>query len=178
MSRSRRRDPELVDLVREGSAEALGELYARHGDALMAVALRLTGSSADAEDVVHDVFLGLPEALRRYEERGTFESWLRQLAARVALTRLRSISRQQEVSLGQLPLIATSPSANSLGDGVALAGAIAALRPALRAVFVLKVVEGYPHAQIAEMLGISVGASEVRLVRAIKSLRRILGGSR
>ncbi|MDQ6886713.1 MAG: sigma-70 family RNA polymerase sigma factor [Gemmatimonadota bacterium] len=178
MTRSPRRDPELVELARAGSPEALGELYARHGNAVMAVAYRLTGSAADAEDVVHDVFLGLPEGLARYEERGTFESWLRQLAARVALTRLRSVSRQREVPLGQLPLIANAPSAESLGDRVALAAAVASLPPALRVVFVLKVIEGYPHARIAEILDISVGASEVRLVRAIKTLRRTLGGSR
>ena len=50
--------------------------------ALLALARRLAGSAADAEDVVHDVFLGLPEALRRYEERGSLESWLKRVTAR------------------------------------------------------------------------------------------------
>jgi DNA-directed RNA polymerase specialized sigma24 family protein len=41
-------------------------------------------------------------------------------------------------------------------------------------VFVLKEIEGYSHAQVAELLGISVGASEVRLCRAVKALRDTL----
>jgi hypothetical protein len=54
----------LVAQARDGNADALSALYARHGQALMSLAYRLTGSRADAEDVLHDVFLGLPEALR------------------------------------------------------------------------------------------------------------------
>src|SRR5690349_3558618 len=88
----------LVARARKGGADALSELYSRFGNALMAVAYRLTGSRDDAEDVLHDVFLGLPEALARYEERGSLESWLKRVTARVALTRLRSRGRLREVS--------------------------------------------------------------------------------
>src|SRR5437762_2824611 len=80
---------ELVASAREGGGDALAELYARYGTGLMALAYRLTGSRADAEDVLHDVFLGLPEALHAYDERGAFESWLKRITARVALTRLK-----------------------------------------------------------------------------------------
>src|SRR6185436_9776510 len=88
---------ELVVRAREGDAGALSELYARHGQTLMALAYRITGSRDDAEDVLQDVFLGLPEALRRYEERGTFESWLKRTTARVALSRVRRRERAREV---------------------------------------------------------------------------------
>src|SRR5207249_1720052 len=63
------------------------------------LAYRLTGTREDAEDVVHDVFVGLPEALLRYEERGRLESWLKRVAARVALMRLRQRGRRREVPL-------------------------------------------------------------------------------
>src|SRR5437868_11286758 len=89
---------QLVERARDGNADALSDLYARYGNALMAVAFRLMGSRADAEDVLHDVFLGLPEALRRYDERGALEAWLKRVTARVALTRLRSRGRAREVS--------------------------------------------------------------------------------
>ncbi len=46
----------------------------------------------------------------------------------------------------------------------------------LRAVLVLKEIEGYAHAEIAELLGISEGASRVRLTRALKMLREELVG--
>jgi RNA polymerase sigma-70 factor (ECF subfamily) len=55
--------------------------------------------------------------------------------------------------------------------------AIAALPETLRHVLVLRVMLDLPHAEIAALLGISVGTSEVRLHRAIKQLRASVGGS-
>jgi RNA polymerase sigma-70 factor (ECF subfamily) len=140
----------------------------------MGIAYHLTGSAADAEDVLHDVFLGLPEALRRYDERGRLAAWLGQLTARVALTRMRRLARSREVPLGETREGLRS-SAGSLDDRIGLAAALHALPDALRLVFVLKVIEGHSHAEIASMLGITPGASEVRLVRAVKKLRILLG---
>src|SRR5688500_10204249 len=92
-------EPDLVARARHGDPDALGAIYAAHGRALMALAYRLLRSAHDAEDVLHDVFLGLPEALRRYEERGGLGSWLKRVTARVALNRLRSRARSREVDL-------------------------------------------------------------------------------
>jgi DNA-directed RNA polymerase specialized sigma24 family protein len=81
-------DSEPADLVhraRLGDSEALGALYDAFGAGLYRLAYRLTGSREDAEDTVHDVFVGLPEALDRYEERGRLGAWLRRVTARVAL---------------------------------------------------------------------------------------------
>ncbi|MEP6690753.1 MAG: sigma-70 family RNA polymerase sigma factor [Gemmatimonadaceae bacterium] len=166
----------LIQRARAGSPDALGELYALYAPRVMAVAFRLTASVHDAEDVLHDVFLGLPEALARsYEEGGRFDAWLRQLAARTALTRLRASGRRREVAIAS-DVAAPAPGAERLGDRVALARALAQLPDSLRTVFVLKSVEGYTHAEVAAMLGITEGASEVRLVRAVKRLRELLGG--
>src|SRR5258708_9275065 len=85
--------------ARAGSPNALSALYLEHGVALFRLAHRLVGAREDAEDVVHDVFVGLPEALGRYEERGSFGGWLKRVTARVALMRLRSGKRRREVGL-------------------------------------------------------------------------------
>jgi len=75
--------------VAGGDLAALGGLYDRYAGILLAVAYRLLMSKDDAEDVVHDVFVGLPEAFRRYEERGALAGWLKRVTVRVALSRLR-----------------------------------------------------------------------------------------
>ena len=69
--------PEWLAELRAGSPRAITACYREHASALLTLAMRLTGERADAEDVVQDVFVGLPEALRRYEERGLFAAWLR-----------------------------------------------------------------------------------------------------
>jgi len=139
----------------------------------MALAYRLTGSAEDAEDVLHDVFLGLPEALRHYEERGSVESWLKRVTARVALTKLASATTRRESASRDFSSIAVSAS-SGIDDDWLVKRAIDALPPTLRAVFVLKEIEGYSHAEIASLLGISAGNSEVRLHRAVKELRQRL----
>lgn len=154
--------------------DALGELYNRHGRALFRLAYRLTGSREDAEDVVHDVFVGLPEALERYEERGRLEAWLKRITARVALTRLRSRRRRAEV---RLEAEAAAHGSGSRGDTLELQAAVDTLPMSLRSVLVLKEIEGYSHAEIGQMLGISAIASRVRLFRALARLRRIWEGN-
>lgn len=165
----------LIDAVRAGTPEALAALYREHGSALYRLAYRLTGTREDAEDVVHDVFVGLPEALAQYEERGKFTSWLKRVTARVALSRLRNRKRRREVSL-DLGDQGPSPSANP--DTVALELAVSGLPDRLRAVVMLREVEGYSHREVAELLGISVGASRVRAARGLARLRRALENDR
>jgi RNA polymerase sigma-70 factor (ECF subfamily) len=156
--------PELQD------PDALAALYARYAPVMMRVAYHLTGSRADAEDVLHDVFLGLPDALRRYEERGRLEAWLVRLTARAALTRGRRRRRAAETPIDNKAIPRASPDV----ERVDIQSALGALPSSLRAVVVLKEIEGYAHAEIAKILGISLGASEVRLCRAMKRLREAL----
>lgn len=149
--------------------DTIAELYRRHADALLAVAYRLLMSRADAEDVVHDLFVGLPEALRKYQERGRMESWLKRIVVRMALSRLR---RKRGVALDESTPLAVVPA--DPVNRVAIQRALAKLSLPLRAVLVLKEIDGFSHAEIASLLGISVGASEVRLHRALLRLRALL----
>ena len=164
-------EAEIVAETRAGSPAALALVYEEHAGRMLAVAYRLLGSRDDAEDVVHDVFVGLPEALRRYEERGSFAAWLRKITARVALARLRESNARPAVDLDGAQVAALTQSSDA---SLTLERALRELSPGLRAVVVLKEIEGFSHAEIAAMLDISVGASEVRLHRALHALRATL----
>jgi len=165
---------DLIARARAGHAEALEAIYVQHGVVLMRLAYHLTGSAADAEDVLHDVFLGLPEALTRYEERGLFSAWLRRVTTRVALDRIRSARRRREIPLDGAHEPAMASSERAVAHRSELERALATLPVALRVVFVLKEIDGQSHAEIAGTLGIRVGTSEVRLHRACEKLRRYL----
>src|SRR5690349_2679045 len=132
-----RPEVELIASTRRGDTDALGQLYTRHASAVLTVAFRLLASQADAEDVLHDVFVGLPEALRPYEERGTFAAWLKQLAIRVALMRLRS-ERTENTALRAEPRIRREP---DIHTALTVREALGALPPSLRAVVALKEIE-------------------------------------
>ena len=166
-------DPDLIPRVRRGDPAALTAIYRAFGGELLALARRLTGSDADAEDVLHDLIVGLPEAMRSYDERGKLRAWLKQVVVRMCLMRLRAARRRRETgldTLGQLPAQAASP-----GDvTAAIELALRELSAPIRAVIVLRFVEGFSHREIAESLGISINASEARLSRGIVALRRRL----
>lgn len=155
--------------ARTGDASALAELYRRFAPSLMAVAYRLLASREAAEDVLHDVFVGLPEALRKYEERGRLGAWLKRVTVRVALSALRHEQTASRLGAVHWPSPVRDPHAT-----MTLEAAVAALPDSLRAVLVLKEIEGFSHAEIAAMLGITKGASEVRLHRALAALRTML----
>lgn len=165
-------DAALIEEIRKGDTDALGALYERHAGLLLAVAFRLLQSVADAEDVVHDVFVGLPEALRRYQERGALVPWLRKITARVALAKTREANRHESVSLADAGELEQRQ--RDIHGVITLEQAMQQLSPSLRAVLVLKEIEGFSHAEVAALLEISVGASEVRLHRAVQALRSLL----
>ena len=77
-----------------GSPGALTRLFELHSAQVHRVAYRLTMSADDAEDVVQDVFIGLPEALAAYGGHGGFSAWIRRVTVRTALMRMRAGRRR------------------------------------------------------------------------------------
>jgi len=172
-------DARLAVRVRQGSVEALGELYERHASDLYRAAYRVLGVTTDAEDVVHDVFVGLPGALTKYEERGNFRGWLRTVVLRAALMVRRRRARTVTSDAASLDLMSRQVEEGS-GEAdatsrIAMERAIEALSEPLRMVFLLREGEGYSHREIGTLLGISSTASAIRLHRAWKELRKRLG---
>ncbi len=163
-------DSALAARLRRDDADALDELYRRHAAGLLRLAAVLVDE--DAEDVVQDVFVGLAMALRTYEERGAFVAWIRGVTVRTALARRRRDLRRRETALD--PDVGRTLDVDP-SDRAALQDALRRLPDEQRAVFVLKLVEGYSHAEIAALLDIRPGTSEVRLFRAIRRLRSLLG---
>ena len=158
-------------------AEALSVIYRSYGGMLLTVLRQLVGSQADAEDVLHDVFTRLPWMITLYREH-SFGGWLRQVAVRVALTRLRSERRRRESTLADVTSLADDKANTSDFDALQqrdlVRGAIERLTEPLRQVVVLRVFFEFSHQQIGDALGISPTASEVRMCRALKQLRMLL----
>ena len=171
-------DEQLAASVRSGDDGALARVFQRHAASIHRLAWRITGTREDADDVVQDVFLGLRSALQRYKERESLDGWLRRVAARRALMLLRTTSRN---AARESAAAAAPPSAREderLVAQLALRDAVATLPEPLRQVFVLGDVEGFSHAEIAELLGITPMASRTRRYRAVALLQTALRTSR
>lgn len=171
---STRSRAQMLERVAAGDPEALGRLYEAHAEGVYALAYGLTGSTADAEDIMQDVFVNLPHALRTYTPCGRFDSWLLKLTTRMALQARRRRRRRREVRLARAISLPGGGDPWSGLDRIDLERALATLPEDLRAVVVLKRIEGLSHAEVADVLGLTTGACRMRLCRATKALRRKL----
>ncbi len=79
----------VIARIARGDPDALGEVYRQFGAPLYRIARRLAADDADAEDTVHDVFVGLPRAVQSFDGHGSFEGWIKRITIRMALMKLR-----------------------------------------------------------------------------------------
>ncbi|HEX2315611.1 MAG TPA: RNA polymerase sigma factor SigJ [Thermomonospora sp.] len=141
---------------------------------LASLAYRLLGSAADAEDAVQDAFLHWQAADR--QRIRVPEAWLTKVVTNLCLDRLRSAQARRERTAGTWlpePLLDGDPMLGPADtfeqrESVSLAvlTLMERLSPHERAVYVLREVFSYGHAEIAEILGITESASQQHLHRA------------
>jgi RNA polymerase sigma-70 factor, ECF subfamily len=165
------RDADAVAKARKGEPDGIGEIYQSHAKSLYRIIYRLTPSS-EAEDILHDLFVALPELLRRYEDRGKLQAWLKRVAVRMTLMRLRAERRHPEV---QIDTVQNSLAVQDVGDEATLIEeALSALPELQRQVFILRQLEGYSYEEIGGLLEISAGTARVRYLRAMRRVRQRL----
>jgi RNA polymerase sigma-70 factor (ECF subfamily) len=170
-------DERLVAAIAAGDREALGELYDRFSPSLLAVALRMLGSSREAEDVVQDVFLEAWQRARHYDRsRGTVRTWLMLRLRSRSLDRLRSSKRTRGVSFEELTLPASDHADAGLAqlDSKVLLEALAELPSDQKRVLELGYFSGQSCAEIAAVLSVPIGTVKSRMSRAIAHLRERL----
>lgn len=155
--------------VRNGDGESLRVVMDEHAPLAYGVALRITGSEADAADIVQEVFVGLPEALEKFDG-DNFRGWLTTITRRYAYMCLRSDKRRRTAESNLPWPVPPASREEALLAGLDIEKALARLDDDLRRVFMLREVQGLSHDEVAAELAISSGLSRVRLVRARRAL--------
>lgn len=164
----------VAQRVRAGDVGAFRALVEATSNRLVRLAARILGNLSDAEDAVQDAYVKAFQSLTAgsFEARARVETWLYRIVVNQCLDALRQ--RRRRASEGEQAVEPT-------WDGAASAEAHLALRELRdlcsdlpeeqRAALVLKAVEGFTSRETAEILEISEGAVEQRLVRARAALR-------
>lgn len=167
---------DLVARAQFGDQAAFRDLYRQHAGRVYALCLRLTGDARDAEERTQDVFVRLWDKLRSFRGESAFSSWLHRLTVNVVLNERRTTGRrEQRVTVAEDPGSLEKHRGNPMeGLSIDLERAIAELPDGAREVFVLYDIEGYAHAEIAELVGIAEGTSKAQLFRARRLLREKL----
>ena len=163
-------DANDLALIGVGDEAVVRRAFERFSPMVYGIARQITKSHADAEDVLQDVFIGLPDALQSFDG-DDFTGWLKVVVARRAMMLVRAERRRRRYTL---EVVGPGSVEKRVLSGMAVRGALREIDPLLRAVFVLRVVEGYSHDEIAAMMEITPNLSRVRLFRARSALRELL----
>jgi RNA polymerase sigma-70 factor, ECF subfamily len=165
---------DLVKAARRGRQAAFLQLFDEHHLPLFRFACRLTGSVADAEDIVQECFLQLLRPQCAYDPRRTsIRTYLFGVVRNQSLKRLRNDSKG-EPSLH--PNSDPSPESEAIHTELenAVARAVTQLPETQREVLILAHYEHLPLAEIARVLALDLGAVKSRLQRARASLKETL----
>lgn len=180
-------DREIDRLWLRGDERALSELHRRYRSRLEAVAYRIVGNRADAEDVVQRVFLALPGAA--YRGSASLWTYLYRAASNAAVNVLRARRRRTALERETLADLLEAqaearrarevrgPEASVLEGELmaAVARALLQVKPRHRRPLVLRIVWGLTNAEIAEREGVPAATVGTWLRRGREELRRALG---
>lgn len=160
-------DTILVRAAQTGDVDAFEELVRRHQASVYRLALRILGSSADAQDAVQETFVRAWRALPHFRRDSTISTWLYRIATRRALHTIAS--RRSTQTLDEVELEAGPDPAHAAERRErlrAVTQAIANLPPEQRAALALREFEGLSYQEVADILGASVPAIKTRIRRA------------
>lgn len=140
------------------------------------VAQRITNNYVEAEDVLQDAFVRAFQKLDSFKGDSTFGAWLKRIVVNTAINQLRK-NKAEFVGLEDERLdvrYEEKEEPDHAWDMKKVRKAIAELPEGYRVVFSLYCIEGYDHAEIAGILGISEATSKSQYSRAKKKLRERL----
>lgn len=177
-----------LEALKAGDRAAFAALVEKYSERIYRLALKILGDAQDAEDVLQETFIKALRALPAFEGRSSLSTWLHRIAINEALMQVRK-RKPESISIDQEPDDQADQSQPveivdwcCLPEGElltaegrrALDGAMQRLTPALRAVFVLRDVQGLSVRETAEALNVSEVAVKTRLLRARLKLREEL----
>jgi RNA polymerase sigma-70 factor (ECF subfamily) len=171
-ARASAHDLDLVALAAAGGREAFGELVRRHGSAVRGLLRRMGADPALADDLAQDAFLAAFEQIGDFRGDGTFQSWVKRIAARLYVRRWRRDARTD--------LMAEPPEQDPAGqaggeagaaDRIDLDEALRDLSDVERVCVTLCYGGGLSHTEAAQALNAPLGTVKSHVKRGLDKLR-------
>ena len=166
---------------------AYDELVRTYNASIYHVAYRMLGDTAEASDVVQEIFIKVFRNIGGFKGESALKTWIFRIAFSEILNRLRwwrSRHRSSTVSLDDQPngheryVTDSGPTPDEVLESkereLAIQHALVRLSSDHRSIIILRDIEGFSYTEIAEVLGVSIGTVKSRLARAREDLKKSL----
>ncbi|HEY0976544.1 MAG TPA: sigma-70 family RNA polymerase sigma factor [Flavobacteriales bacterium] len=167
---------ELVEGCQREDRRCQEALYARYARRMYAVCLRYARHQLEAQDLMQEGMIRVFDKLGSFRMDGSLEGWIRRIMVHTCINHYRKKAFQNErFGLEQVPDEPVEPLALERLGQEELLTLVSALPDGYRMVFNLFAIEGYDHAEIAEMIGCGESTSRSQLAKARRMLQQRLG---
>lgn len=160
----------LIKGCRKNEVSAQAKVYQLFAGKLFALCLKYSQNYEDAEDILQDSFIVIFDKIGQYNNKGSFEGWMKRITINVALQKYRQGKKLQVVRNDQIESEENITLEEELETDFLL-DLIQQLPDQYRLVFNLYVLDHFSHKEIAGLLNISEGTSKSNLSRARKILK-------
>lgn len=166
----------VIERCKQGDNRAQYELYKLYSKAMFNVSMRITNDYAEAEDVLQEAFISAFKNLNSFKGEASFGSWLKKIVVNAAINAIR----KRKAELVPLEERVIGDIADEIYEDNTdwqiekIRRAIQKLPDGYRVVLSLYLLEGFDHAEIGEILGISESTSKSQYSRAKKKLSEIM----
>ncbi len=163
---------QLIKGCKKNDRTAQSALFTQYKDVLYFVSLKYSRNAVEAEDNLHDAFMVIFDSIKKFENRGSFEGWMKRITMFKAIDRYKKnkyipVAVLEETM--EAPTAATELSTLPLDT---LLECIQELPDQYRLVFNLYQLDGYSHKEVARILHISEGTSKSNYHRAKQALQK------
>jgi len=177
-------DETLVNRIKDGDLSAFEELMGRYNKQIYHLALRMTSSHEDAEDITQEVFVRAYKAIPGWKPRASIYTWLRTVTMNLCIDYHRARVRRQTQSLDDKDGFIANISADTSSDPLEsvetnelkqkILMAADKLSSQQRKAFMLCHYGGLPLKEASEIMGCAVGTIKAHLSRATSKMRDLL----
>ena len=184
-------DAEIVSFCKKGNVDAFEELVIKHQKKMLNIAFRMIGNYEDACEIVQDAFVSAYKAIKHFEEKARFSTWLYTIVVNLSRNRLNQLkiknSREAfsmddpvptDSSEFAVELASSEPSVleklekRDVQKKVQVC--IDSLDNEFKEVIILRDMQGFSYDEISDMLKMPGGTVKSRLFRAREMLRDCL----
>lgn len=162
---------QLIDGCKNQDRKSQQYVYKKYARTMYGICLRYSSDAEAAQDLLHDGFIKIFANIGSFENKGSFEGWMKRVFVNMALEVIRKDKIKKQFN-EDIENVSGDDIADDFDDEVdqisedTLLAMIQELPQGYRSVFNLYAIEDYSHKEISQMLGIAEGTSRSQYIRA------------